>query len=93
MDLSSLILYICFLGLLIVSIVGLFNFEKTFKLIIRYFDSMNPYNIVYPKGTYARFVIKTTLIMGFFIGFVVTTNFILLLFGTSLQEIIGGNIQ
>ncbi len=88
MDLGSIILYLCFISVFIASVWGLFNFEAFFKAVIKFFDSQNTYDIVYPKEGYAIFVIKTSLILGTLMGLVATLNFLLILLGTSLQELI-----
>lgn len=76
MDLGEIILYIGFIGLFIFSVWGLLNFDTFFDLTIKFFDSQNPYNIWYPKGSYARFVLRTSLIIGFLLGITIVIKFI-----------------
>ena len=53
---------------MILGIFGLYDFEVFFKFYCNFMDARNPMHIWYPKGTYARVVLRITLIMALIMG-------------------------
>ncbi|WP_099189527.1 hypothetical protein [Tepidibacter mesophilus] len=89
MSLDKLIFEFPYIILLIFSIYGLFNFEKTVKLAYKFYQSINIYNKSFLfTDSYLRITLRIFLIVGFFMGVIVTIDFICNLLGSNLQEII-----
>ncbi len=71
MDFERFLLTIMGLIFIIIGIYGILNFASFFKLYCEFMDTRNSLNINYPKGTYAKVVLKLTLGMCLIMGLVI----------------------
>lgn len=68
MDFERIVLTVMGLLFIIIGIYGFLDFEKFFKQYCEFMDARNSLNIDYPKGTYAKVVLKLTLGMCLIMG-------------------------
>ena len=68
MRLDDIFIILIFTAMTIIGAWGLSDFERFFVLWEKFMDSRNTMNIKYPKGTYARVVLKITLYMCLIMG-------------------------
>lgn len=78
MKTENISMSILFIGMTLIGLYGLFNFDKVFIVWRNFMNSKNTMNISYPTGTYTKVVLKITLYMCLIMGIIGSTSLILI---------------